>query len=205
MIIKLLKIDLVFEKYIVIKGEKMNLKEIIKNNVPDVLLYKYYLNKFNRKEKKITYKEIEDEVSKDYKKIFKRNLNWNQPETYSEKLNVAKVYGANEIKTKLTDKILVREWIKEKIGEEYLVPLIGIYDKFEDIDFNALPDKFVIKCNHDSGSVTLCDNKDKIDYKKLKQKYDFYIKRNFAYNGYEMHYKDIKPKIMIEKNICWGG
>ena len=73
MIIKLLKIDLVFEKYIVIKGEKMNLKEIIKNNVPDVLLYKYYLNKFNRKEKKITYKEIEDEVSKDYKKIFKRN------------------------------------------------------------------------------------------------------------------------------------
>lgn len=176
----------------------MDVKHKIKNIFPKALMNEYKLLKINMKKNK-KYRQIEEEINKKYVKIFGKEINWNKPKSYTEKLNVSKVYGANELKTKLTDKLLVRDWIADKIGEEYLIPLIGSYDNFEDINFNELPSKFVIKCNHDSGSVTLCKNKDKLNWKNLKKKYDFYLRRNFAYLGYEMHYRDIKPKILIEK------
>ena len=147
----------------------------------------------------MTYAQIEAEISKLYQEIFKRKLNWDNPQTYTEKINVAKVYMPTPEKTRLADKYLVREWIREKIGDQYLIPLYGAYDSFDEIDFNSLPDKFVIKCNHDSGSVTLVNDKSKINIPELKKKYDALIKRNFAWLGWEMHYKDIKPKILIEK------
>lgn len=192
----------------------MNIKQTIKGWIPEKIMNLYYLNKASIRKNK-TFEQIEKEISKEYKKKFRKELNWTNPKTYTEKLNVSKVYGSSELKANLTDKILVRDWIKEKIGEEFLIPLIGVYDKFEDIDFDNLPKQFVIKCNHDSGSVVLCKDKEKLDIKKLKEKYEFYLKRNFAYLGYEMHYKDIKPKIVIEKYmgdsirdykfLCFGG
>ena len=147
----------------------------------------------------MTYAQIEAEISKLYQEIFKRKLNWDNPQAYTEKMQVAKVYMPTPEKTRLADKYLVREWIREKIGDQYLIPLYGAYDSFDEIDFNSLPDKFVIKCNHDSGSVTLVNDKSKINIPELKKKYDALIKRNFAWFGWEMHYRDIKPKILIEK------
>ena len=176
----------------------MNIKSTIKKLIPNKLLCDYNLLKLNIKGKK-SYKKIEQEINKEYEKIFHRKLNWDNPQSWTEKVNVSKVYDVTTKKTDLTDKYKVRDFIKREIGEEYLIPLLGVYDKFEDIDFNKLPDKFVIKCNHDSGSTTLCEDKTKINYKELKNKYDFFLKRNYSSQGHEMQYKNIKPKIIIEK------
>lgn len=178
----------------------MKLIEIIKVLLPESTVYILMnLRTFFRKRKPIKY--IEKEINRKYYSIFKTNINWENPLTYSEKLNVTKLYGVEKIKTRLTDKLLVRDWVEKVIGKEYLIPILGVYDNYSDIDFEKLPKSFVIKCNHDSGSVTICNDKSKISFKRLKKKYNFYLKRNYAYNNYEMHYKYIKPKIMIEENM----
>ena len=128
-------------------------------------------------------------------------MNWDNPKSYTEKINVSKIYGSTELKTNLADKLLVRDWIKGKIGEEYLIKTLGVYNSFDEIDFDSLPNKFVIKCNHDSGSTLVVEDKNNINYKELKNKYDFYLKRNYAYTSYEMSYEDIIPKIIIEENM----
>lgn len=176
----------------------MFIKSVLKKCISKKVYYKYLLFRYWINSKK-SNKKIEKQIGKVYYKIFKRKLDWNNPKTYTEMLNVSKVYSSSKIKTMLTDKILVRDWIKEKIGEEYLIPVYGTYDKFKEINFEKLPDKFVIKCNHDSGSVFLCEDKTQINFKELKTKYDFYLKRNYANVTHELQYKLIQPKIMIEK------
>lgn len=150
---------------------------------------------------RMSYAEIESAVGSQYREIFGRTLNWDSPQTYNEKIHVSKVYMPDPIKTRLADKYLVREWITERIGNEYLIPLLGVYDSFDEIDFDALPDSFVIKCNHDSGSVTLVNDKSKINRALLKRKFDFYMKRNYAWPAWEMLYRDIPPKIIIEQYL----
>ena len=109
----------------------------------------------------MTYAQIEEEITNNYEYMFKRELNWDNPQTYTEKIHVAKIYMPSPEKTRLADKYLVREWIREKIGDKYLIPLYGVYDSFDEINFDSLPDKFVIKCNHDSNSVTIVSDKSK--------------------------------------------
>lgn len=184
-------------------------KKIIKDMLPEKLLscyssfrYKQLLHQNQREN--LTFGQAEEFISRRYLHTIRKVLNWGEPESYTEKMNIVKLYGGNQIKTKLADKLSVREWIKEKIGEEYLIPLIGTYACFDEIDFEKLPDCFVMKCNHDCGSVFLCKNKNNINnsfWKNLKKRYDFYCKRNFAYSSFEMQYKFIVPSIMIEELI----
>ena len=176
------------------------IKKIIKKIIPKKIYYKYVLNKYKKNGGK-TIEQKKQEISERYFEVFKRKIDWDNPQTYTEKINVSKLLCSNKEKTTLTDKLLVRNWVKEKLGEEYLIPLLGVYNNYNEIDFSKLPDSFVIKCNHDSGSVTICNDKKTINQKKIKQKYDFCLKANYADIGYEMHYKDIKPKILIEKNM----
>ncbi|MBR0151715.1 MAG: hypothetical protein IJP89_10170, partial [Synergistaceae bacterium] len=136
-----------------------------------------------------------------YEAMFGRKLNWENPQTYNEKIHVSKLYMPSSMKAKLADKVAVREWVTEKIGGEYLVPLIGVYDSFDDIDFDALPDSFVIKCSHDSGSVTLVKDKHKLNMALMRRKYDLHMGHNFAWMGFEMHYRDIPHKIIIERYL----
>jgi len=150
---------------------------------------------------RMSYAEIESAVGSQYRKMFGRTLNWDNPQTYNEKIHVSKIYIPDPIKTRLADKVAVREWITERIGNEYLIPLLGVYDSFDEIDFDALPDSFVIKCNHDSGSYTIVKDKSKIDRDFLLRKYELLMRRNFAWMGWEMHYRDISRKIVIEKYI----
>ncbi|MBQ3396963.1 MAG: hypothetical protein IJG34_07920 [Synergistaceae bacterium] len=169
----------------------------------------------HERHKRMSYAEIEAEISRQYERVFGRKLNWDNPQTYNEKINVSKVYMPTPEKTRLSDKYLVREWIREKIGEEYLIPLLGVYDSFDEIDFDSLPDKFVIKCNHDSGSVTLVREKSRLNMKMMKHKYNFHLRCNYAYLHHEMQYRDIKPRIIVEKFmgdaindykfLCFGG
>lgn len=132
----------------------------------------------------------------------KRSLNLKNPSTYNDKLQWLKLYNSTPIKTRLADKYEVRSWIKEKIGEEYLVPLLGVYDEFDEIDFSALPNQFVIKCNHGSGYNIIVKNKSELNLQETKCKLTRWMKENFALKtGFELQYFPIKPKIIIEEFI----
>ena len=132
----------------------------------------------------------------------KEPLNLNNPKTFCQKIQWLKIYDINPLKTILADKFLVKKWVENKIGIEYIIPTIGVWDKFEDIDFNYLPEKFVLKCNHGSGMNLIVTNKKKINFFKAKQKFNKWMNTNFAFiNGLELEYKNISRKIIAEEYI----
>ena len=126
-------------------------------------------------------------------------LDLKNPKTFNEKLQWLKLYNRNPAYTQMVDKFAVREYIAKKIGEEYLIPLLGVWDRFEDINFSQLPNQFVLKPTHDSGSVIICKDKSKLDIKETQNKINKSLKRNFYYAGREWPYKDVKPRIFAEK------
>jgi len=133
-----------------------------------------------------------------YRRATGKILDLDHPRTFNEKIQWLKLYDSTPIKTRLADKYLVREWVAEKIGEKYLIPLLGVYDSFDQIDFDSLPDRFVIKCNHGCTYNIIVKNKNFFDIDDAKQKINAWIQENFAFkNGCEMHYKNINP-IIIE-------
>lgn len=150
---------------------------------------------------------IMDENKLKYKVFWKyffrkgRFINFNKPELFTEKIQWLKIHDCTQIKTRLADKIEVREWIKEKIGEKYLKKVYGVYDKYEDIDFSVIPEEFVIKTNHGSKMQLLVIEGGR-PLPLMKDRFNNYLKVNYAFkSGYEMHYSDIKPKIFIEEYI----
>ena len=141
-----------------------------------------------------------------YASVMRKPLNLDVPRSFNEKIQWLKIYDSTPIKTRLADKYLVREWVKEKIGEKYLIPLLGVYDRFEDIDFNQLPGQFVIKCNHGCGYNIIVKDKSQFDRANAKLEVKGWMRENFAFkNGFELHYRDIKPKILIERYITNDG
>ena len=126
-------------------------------------------------------------------------LNLKNPDNFNEKLNWLKLYDRKECYTTMADKYLVREYVAEKIGEEYLIPLLGVYRTTEEIDFEQLPNQFVLKCTHDSASVVICKNKQEFDIEKAKEKLSQALKINYFYPSREWPYKDIVPRIIAEK------
>lgn len=131
-----------------------------------------------------------------------KKLNLKNPQGYNQKIQWLKLYDATPLKTLLSDKYCVRRWIKDKIGEKYLIPLLGVYNQFDDIDFNKLPNQFVIKANHGCGWNIIVKDKETLDLQSTKQKITEWLQTNFAYKvGLELQYKNIKPKIIIEKYI----
>ncbi len=135
----------------------------------------------------------------DYKIHTGRKLNLRHPVTYQDKLQWMKYYYRNPILTKLVDKYGAREWVANKIGEEYLVPIYGIYNSWDEIDFSELPDTFVLKCTHDSGSVVICRDKKAFDFDSAKKKIEDGLARNQFYISREWPYKNVKPRIICEK------
>ncbi len=156
----------------------------------------------NQRMSRMSPTKYEKEISKIYKKRIGRDINWENPSTYTEKMQWEKIYDNNPMKTTLSDKYLVRNWVKEQIGEEYLIDIYGAWDTFEDIDFSTLPNSFVLKTNHGSGTIYIVKDKNKIDYKKMKEVFDDWMKMDYAfYTGFEMHYSKIERKIIAEKYI----
>ncbi|MBS6764911.1 MAG: glycosyl transferase [Clostridium sp.] len=135
---------------------------------------------------------------------FRKKLNIDNPKTFNEKLNWIKLYDRNPMYTKLVDKYSVREYIGRVLGEEYCVPLIGVYDSFDEINFDALPNQFVIKTNHDSAGYVICRDKSKFDIDAARKKINKHIKRNYYWMGREWPYKDVVPKVIIEKYMQNG-
>lgn len=129
-------------------------------------------------------------------------INFKNPKTFCDKLNWMKLYDRHPEYSKLADKLLVREHIKETLGEEYVLPIYGHWKSFDEIDFDSLPEQFVLKCNHDSGSVRIIRNKSDLtdlDIKELREFYNRRIKNNFFYAGREFPYKGINRYIFAEK------
>ena len=197
---------------------RLILEKIYKKYLPKSIKRKRFLEKINRNAG-IALDEAEKRITAEYRASGSgKDINWEAPLSYTEKINVSKLYHGDRERALLSDKLAVREWIKEKIGEEYLIPLHGTYDSFDEIDMEALPDSFVLKCNNDSGSVRIIRDKKMLDAAKkhqLKKDFEYFLKRRYAYVGFELQYELIAPKILAEKymgdNIsdykffCFGG
>ncbi len=135
-----------------------------------------------------------------------RMLDWKNLRTYNEKMQWIKLYDKPEKKTLLTDKYKVREYVKKKIGEKYLIPLLGVWDCFDDIKFDMLPNQFVLKCNHGSGWNQIVEDKKKIDVLEMKKKFDLWMDTNYMdVAGLELQYNDIERKILAEKYMTIQG
>ena len=128
-----------------------------------------------------------------------QKLNLDNPKSFSEKLQWLKVYDRNPLYTKLVDKYEAKKIIAQQIGEEYIIPTLGVWDRFEDIDFNLLPNQFVLKCTHDSGGLVVCKDKATLDFDQAKKKIQESYKNNYYFYGREWPYKDVKPRIIAEK------
>lgn len=130
---------------------------------------------------------------------FKKQINFKNPKTWTEKILWRMLYERDERFTKLADKFKVRDFVKNKVGNEYLPKLHKVYLNEKDINYEELPNEFVIKCNHDMGSTKIIIDKNKIDLKKIKKEYNYFLNKNFYFYTREWHYKNIKPLIMIEE------
>ena len=127
-------------------------------------------------------------------------LDLDNPRTFNEKLQWLKLYDRKPLYTKLVDKYEVRKYIAEKIGEQYLIPLVGgPWNSPDEIDFDALPDQFVLKCTHDSGGVIICKDKSKLDIAAAKAMLAKHLKRNYYWANREWPYKNVPPRIIAEK------
>lgn len=134
-----------------------------------------------------------------YKEHMGKELNLENPLTFNEKLQWLKLYNRNPEYTKLVDKYEVRKYVSNTIGEKYLIPCLGVYNSWKDIEFDSLPNQFVLKTTHDSGTVIICHDKDNFDYKKARKKIENRLRRKYFYLYREWPYKDVKPRIIIEK------
>lgn len=154
------------------------------------------------KEKQRPESDYPEVLAKVYQEKMGHVLDWNNLRTYTEKMQWEKIFDNNPMKPILADKYLVRKWVAEKIGESYLIPLLGVWNSFSEIDFSELPDQFVLKTNHGTGTNLIVKDKCKIDYKKAKKCFDDWMNIDFAYvNNYQLHYSAIDRKIIAEKYL----
>ena len=194
-----------------IKEKSVGSKEIIEIKLLGISIRKR--NKQKEIEKKIErlkyliYKNISNEKKVDVLSDFYFEetgdiLNLKNPQNFNEKIQWLKLYDNSNLKETLSDKYLVRNWIKEKIGEKYLIPLYGVWNNFDEIDFLKLPKSFVLKCNHGSGYNILVKDKSLFDKNDAKFKINKWLNENYAYvKPFEFQYKDIKKKIIAEEYI----
>ncbi|MCD5767412.1 glycosyltransferase [Klebsiella pneumoniae] len=138
---------------------------------------------------------------KKFKKIFGKEVDLTSPKTLNEKINYRMVNQRSDFFTLVADKISVRDYVELTIGREYLVPLLGVFEKPEEIEFSRLPLSFVMKCNHDSGSAIICNNKYDLDLENVMRHFKQHLKRNPYYTNREWQYKNIKPHILIEEKV----
>ncbi len=143
-----------------------------------------------------------EELRRWYKFHTGYDLDLDNPKSFNEKINWSKLYDRDERKTEYADKYLVRKYVEEKVGDKYLVPILGVWKSFDDIDFSSLPKKFILKCNHGSGWNIYVEDKDNLDLEETRKKLTEWLNTNYAFvSGLELHYKGIKPLILAERII----
>ncbi len=134
-----------------------------------------------------------------YNCIMGKKLNLDNPVTYNEKLQWLKLYDRKPEYTKMVDKYEAKKYVADIIGEEYIIPTLGVWDNVNDIDFDTLPNQFVLKCTHDSGGIVICKDKATFDIENAKNTLNHFLNRNFYSVHREWPYKDVQPRIIAEK------
>lgn len=173
-------------------------------------LMKYLTDPHFRKKTNLAHGMYDSMDDAEYLKLaFELNLgtklNLESPETFNEKLQWLKLYDRRPEYTTMVDKYEVKKYVADRIGAEYLIPTLGVWDSFDEIDFDSLPQQFVLKCTHDSGGLVICKDKSVFDVKAAKNKINQSLKRNFFFFGREWPYKDVKPRIIAEKYMEDAG
>lgn len=134
-----------------------------------------------------------------------KKLNLKNPQTFNEKLQWLKLNDRQREYTMMVDKYEAKKYVSDIIGEEYIIPTLGVWDRFEDIDFSTLPDQFVLKTTHDSGGVVICRDKNSFDTENARKIINKSMGRNYFYSGREWPYKNVVPRIIGEKYLCKLG
>ena len=134
-----------------------------------------------------------------WRHIMGYTLDLDNPKTFNEKLQWLKIHDRRPEYTQMVDKYEAKKYVSSVIGEEFIIPTLGIYNSVEDINFDALPDQFVLKCTHDSGGIVICKDKNKFDKKEAVKKLTKGLKQNFYYRYREWPYKNVRPRIIAEK------
>lgn len=132
---------------------------------------------------------------------FGKSLNLSNPTTFNEKLQWLKLHDRNPLYTTLVDKYAVKQWVASRIGSEYVVPTYGVWDSFDEIDFDSLPDRFVLKCTHDSGGLVICHDRASLNIDAARKKITQSLKQNFYWLYREWPYKNVPPRIIAEEYL----
>lgn len=141
-----------------------------------------------------------DYLERKFEALMGAPLHLDAPQTFNEKLQWLKLYDRKPEYTMMVDKYRVREYITQKIGAEYLIPLLGVWDSPDEIDFAALPEQFVLKCNHNSGlGMCICKDKSTLDLRKVRRELRKGLRQDYYLPGREWPYKDVPRKIIAEK------
>lgn len=140
-----------------------------------------------------------------YRLRMKKKLNLDNPITFNEKLQWLKLNNRKNEYTTMVDKYEVKSYVEKKIGEKYIIPTLGIWEHFDEIDFAILPNQFVLKCTHDSGGLVIVRDKTKMNIANIRDVIEKSLKRNFYYLGREWPYKNVKPRIIAEKYMTDNG
>lgn len=175
---------------------KMKLRALSTKNV---LLSKLYHKASQKKVEFFQNLSDEEFLKLKFKENTGKELNLENPQTFNEKLQWLKLYDRNPIYTTMADKFRAKEYIAERVGKEYIVPMFGVWNSPDDVDFSALPEQFVIKCNHDCGGLSICRSKDQFDANAARNKLKKSFLSNYFEVGREWQYKNIEPVVLAEK------
>ena len=153
------------------------------------------------------YKWLPDKLylKKQYKVILGEKLNLRNPQTFNEKMQWLKLYDRKPIYTTMADKYAVKEYVASIIGKEYIIPTLGVWNSYDEIDFDKLPERFVLKCTHDSGSIKICKDKSSIDHIEYKKYFDEKLSDNYYLKFREWPYKNVNPRILAEEYISFSN
>lgn len=166
--------------------------------------YQYLFDKGYRFRVNVSHDYYHDMSDEEFlKKMFYYKMGYpldlNSPSTFNEKLQWLKLHDRNPLYTRLVDKYAVKAYVAKKIGKEYIIPTLGIWKDVDEINFDKLPQKFVLKCTHDSHCIIICNDKSKLDIPLVKEKLRKGLKRNYYWVGREWPYKNVPHRIIAEK------
>ena len=164
-----------------------------------------FVNKAKVRFTKLSYYVIPDSwyLRWKYRRVFGEELSLRNPRKFTEIIQWLKLHDRKELYHHLVDKYEVKPILSKIIGEEYIIPTLGVWDTFSDIDFDQLPNRFVLKCNHDSGSIAICQNKDSFDREKCAWRFDHVLMNRdyYHFENKQWAYKGIRPRIIAEEYL----
>lgn len=179
----------------------MNVKSFLNQYCPNFYAWLQYKNRIRviKAHSRMSHDEQLKQVASLYKEKTGHDLNFGNPRRYTEKIQWRKMFGLDHNMALLSDKFAVREWVSDKLGPEYLIPLIGAWESVDDIDWDALPQSFVLKTNNASGTNLIVPDRSKLNLTLAKKTLSRWMKMRYGWLTFEKQYLDIKPMVIAEK------